>query len=401
MTTTNKGKQMGIYIHIPFCVKKCGYCDFLSFESEAAVIHKVYVKALIREIETHGKSCSDYTVDSVFIGGGTPTIILPSMISQIMEAVKGSFNVDANAEITIEGNPKTLTYEKLESYLTAGINRISIGAQSFNDLVLKILSRAHLAGDITFSFNMAREAGFKNINLDLIFGIPRQAFEVWDETLDKVIDLSPEHVSFYSLQIEKGTKFYDMFVKGPYEKISDEVDRRMYHSALKKLAGAGYGHYEISNGAKCGFECRHNVKYWTMADYIGAGLGAHSYVGGVRSSNIKDFDKYIEASLGGGESADFSVLRETCHRNSALDDVSEYMFTGLRMVRGVDLADFEARFGKPVREMYKKEWGRIEKYAKDGFLVMDGGRLRLSPEGMDISNKIMSEFVLTGEKSGK
>jgi len=405
MTTNSLGqnKKLGIYIHVPFCVKKCAYCDFLSFEGQDVLIHKVYTKALIKEIESHALIYGDkYSVDSVFIGGGTPSVILPSMIDGIIKTVKNVFNTDVNMEITIEANPKTLSEDKLESYLNSGINRISIGAQSFQDYMLRIMGRAHFSEDISKTFKMARDAGFQNINLDLMFAVPGQDMNIWQDTLNKAIGLEPEHISFYSLQIEKGTKFYDMFETGPYEKISDKLDREMYHFAVRQFQDAGYARYEISNVAESGYECRHNIKYWTMEDYLGAGVGAHSYIGGKRFGNIKDIEAYIELNLEGGgaepegsqEAVAYKRLRESSHENSMVDDVSEYMFTGLRMIRGISLEDFELRFKKPLREIYAKERPVIEQYLKDGFLILEDGRIRLSEKGVDVSNKIMSVFTL-------
>jgi len=377
MTITNKAgsdKPLGIYVHVPFCVKKCLYCDFLSFENEDKSAHEAYAKGLIKEIEEKAafieKAGMKYTVDTVFIGGGTPSIMAPALVGDMIYAVKQTFNVDVNIEITIEANPGTLGEEKLKSYLSYGVNRLSIGAQSFDDRMLKTLGRIHSPLDIDRCFKAARASGFKNINLDLMFALPGQTLETWEDTLDRAVELCPEHISFYSLQIEEGTKIHDLLSSGVYEGMADELDREMYRLAVKKLPEAGYAHYEISNAAKPGFECRHNIKYWTMEEYLGFGEGAHGYIGGKRLFDGKT------------------------HENSASDDISEYMFTGLRMMRGINLSDFERRFKKPVREIYHKEWPAVERYIKDGFLIMESGNIRLSEKGIDISNRIMSEFIL-------
>jgi len=406
MTISSAGpqKKLGIYIHIPFCVKKCAYCDFLSFEGQDVLIHKVYAKALISEIESHALAYgNDYSVDSVFIGGGTPSLILPSMIDDILRTIKDRFNMGINAEITIEANPKTLTEVKLESYLNSGINRISIGAQSFNDFMLRIMGRPHFAEDIPATFAMARNAGFQNINLDLIFAVPGQDMNIWKDTLRKAIGLDPEHISFYSLQIEKGTKFYELFETGPYEKISDRLDREMYHYAVMRLQDAGYTRYEISNAARSGYECRHNIKYWTLEDYLGAGVSAHSYVGGKRFGNTKDIETYIELNLepqlvedenGNDSEVAYKRLRESSHENSTADDISEYMFTGLRMMKGVGLDDFERRFGRPMKHVYSNHWLWIERHIQEGSLIVENGRIMLTDKGIDISNKVMGDFTL-------
>ena len=384
-------------MHIPFCVKKCRYCDFLSFENESAVIHKVYTKALVREIKGRAEVYNNnFTVDSIFIGGGTPSLILPGMIEEVTNAVKDNFNTSDKSEITIEANPRTLSPEKLDQYISCGINRISIGAQTFNDYLLKILGRIHVSDDISKTCKMARAAGFKNLNIDLIFGIAAQSMGIWEETLEKTLELEPEHVSFYSLQLEEGTKLHEMLARGTYKKVSDELDREMYHYAIKTLKRAGYAHYEISNAAKSGYECRHNMKYWSMRDYLGVGLGAHSYMCGKRFGNIKDLEEYIAANLENQNGPpDYERHREWNHENSVSDQMSEYMFTGLRRIDGIDPAHFEKKFNKPLKSAYFKEWPEIERYVKKGFLISDGRGLRLSEKGIDISNKIMSEFILS------
>jgi len=429
---SEKSESLGIYIHIPFCLKKCAYCDFLSFEDSQVCDNdkKKYVEAVINEIKVRAKLINAGIVDTVFIGGGTPSILEPSLISDIIEAVKSSFHMagnsksdknfetDSNIEITIEANPKTLTEAKLRSYIKSGINRISIGAQSFDDGLLNTLGRAHSAEDIKQTFNMARDAGFKNINLDLMFAISGQSMEIWEDTLSKAIELDPEHISLYGLSIEERTPFYEMFKEGRFEQVSDELDRKMYHMAIKRLLEAGYVHYEISNVCKPSYECKHNIKYWTMRNYLGIGIGAHSFYyrqkfedffDKTRSANVVDLDAYIEINSQYTDDRDakaaLMLVPKLCgvwtdefggilHSNSESDNISEYMFTGLRLINGVSLEDFEARFERPLHEVYAEEWQAIEKYVEDGFLIIENGNIRLSQKGIDISNKIMSEFVL-------
>ena len=398
-------------MHIPFCASKCAYCDFLSFADTPMEIQNAYVNALIYEIKTHAFAYSEkyiksnnvgyydeYDVDSIFIGGGTPSILDPNQITRVLGAIRQNFNVTFDCEITIEANPNTVRLDKLKNYIEAGINRISLGAQSFDDNILKILGRAHTVNDIKESFFLARKADFENINIDLMFATFGQDLNIWKDTLEKAIWLSPEHMSFYSLQIEEGTNFYHMSKAGQYENASgqftqldkinqlEKLDREMYHTALKQFEKAGYVHYEISNVAKSGYECRHNIKYWTMSDYLGVGISAHSYISGKRFGNITDINQYIENS--GHCEFDF------VHKNDLADDISEYVFTGLRLINGIALDDFELRFGISLQDAYEKEWQQIEKYIKDGFLILSDGRLNLSKTGIDISNKIMSEFIL-------
>ena len=428
---TTQAKKLGVYVHVPFCASKCAYCDFLSFADMSLELQDAYINALTNEIKAHAFVYSEkyvgnksvgyydeYAVNSIFIGGGTPSILDTDKIADILDAIRQNFNVEFDCEITIEANPNTISESsvkivpnadsdtasdiapeaKLHKYLQAGINRISIGAQSFDDNVLRIMGRAHVTRDIIESFELARNVGFKNINIDLMSGTFGQDINIWKDTLNRAIELSPEHISFYSLQVEEGTKFFDMFKAGQYKNQSgqfikldkteklDKLDREMYHTALEQFEKAGYVHYEISNVAKSGYECRHNIKYWTMEDYLGVGIGAHSYISGKRFGNIRDIHEYIENA--GQHGFDF------VHKNELYDEISEYVFTGLRLTNGIALDDFERRFKKQLQDVYSKEWTQIEKYIADGMLIMSDGRLRLSKAGIDISNTIMSEFVL-------
>lgn len=381
-------KTLGLYLHIPFCMKKCLYCDFLSFENTSLAMQRDYVSGLIQEIQQKGnETATEYEVDSIFIGGGTPSLINEALIVDIMSAIKANFNVSASAEITIESNPKTLSISKLEAYLGAGINRLSMGVQSLDDRCLKLLGRIHSGEDFVENFQMARSAGFKNINMDLMFAIPGQNMEAWQETLDRAIDLAPEHISFYSLQIEEETPFFQLFKKGQLNQATDEVDRKMYHLAIKRLKAAGYSHYEISNMAKVGYECRHNLKYWSFEEYLGLGLGAHSFMKGSRFSNTKNLEIYIE-KLNTGESPE-----EWTHSNTQKDNVSEYIFTGLRKIKGLDLQEFNQIFGMTVQEVYREEWPNINQFICDKYLFMDENKLKLTENGIDISNTILAEFV--------
>lgn len=390
--------NLGLYLHIPFCVRKCDYCDFLSFGGLSEEDQKSYFRSLIREIESYAKVYNNkYYVDTIFIGGGTPSLVDESLISGLMAAVRRNFNIHEDAEISIESNPKTLTKNKLNTYLKAGINRLSMGAQSFDDKLLRTMGRIHTTGDFLKNYSLARECGFRNINIDLMFAIPGQTMETWMDTLGQAIGLVPEHISFYGLQIEEGTPFFAMFQKGLLKQIDDELDREMYHNAVNTFRDNGYGHYEISNAAKPGYECRHNLKYWSMGDYLGLGLGAHSFIEGTRFSNTTDFKEYIQ--VGGysfgrwpGQNADSPFVRWH-HENSREDSISEFLFTGLRKIKGVDLGEFERRFGQPIEAVYSANWSQIQRYLGEGLLIRSGDNLRFSGEGIDISNTILTEFV--------
>ena len=370
MTTTNK---LGIYIHIPFCLAKCKYCGFYSHGGASEAELAEYVDGLLDDIEEYGRVYGEeYIVDTIFIGGGTPSILPSSYIGEILDSVRAAFRVVDAAEISMESNPKTLTYEKLLDYRRAGVNRLSIGVQSLDDSCLKALGRVHTAADFRRNFIMAREAGFDNINMDLMFAIPGHTLETWEATLDEAIALGPEHISFYSLQIEEGTPFYDMYRRGEFDQVPDDIDREMYHRAIAKLKAAGYDHYEISNACKLGRECRHNLKYWSMEDYLGIGSSASSYMKGIR---------FAEEPL-----MEF-------HENTFEDEVSEFVFTGLRKTCGIRFDEFEERYGRKFWDVFGDRRGELQEYFDAGQLIETEEGLALSEEGFDISNAIMAIFV--------
>lgn len=329
----------------------------------------------------------DYAVDTIFVGGGTPTAIPAENLAQIIKCVKENFNVTANAEITTESNPGTMTAEMLKTYRNAGINRLSIGVQSLDDKVLSALGRIHTADEFKNTYFSARRAGFDNINIDLMFAVPLLTEKIWEDTLKEAIELAPEHISFYSLQLEEGTEFYRMYKEGTLTLADDETDRRMYHNAVKMLKEAGYHHYEISNAARPGFESRHNMKYWMFCEYLGLGLGASSFAGGKRFTNTSSMSDYI------AENNNFLLPQDTTAENTEADDVFEYIFTGLRMTSGIDLAHFKSRFGKTIEEYYPDKTAYINRMIADGFMFRENGHLGLTLAGIDISNGIMSEFA--------
>lgn len=376
---------MGVYIHIPFCKQKCVYCDFLSFECEDVQATDRYVEALLCETEAKGKEYPGYKVDTVFIGGGTPSILPADQIGRMMAKVRDIFAVCEDAEITIETNPGTLTVAKLAAYRAAGINRLSMGVQSFDDEILKRIGRIHTEEEARQSFHAARKAGFDNINIDLMFSVPGHSREKWHKTLQQAIAVNPEHISFYSLQLEEGTPLFRAFERGEFKPTSDEEDRVMYHEAIKSFEEAGYEHYEISNVAKPGRESRHNLKYWSMQDYLGIGIGAHSFLDGIRFSNTADMGKYIAAA---GQCA-----YDTYKVNSKRDNAGEFVFTGLRKMKGIALDEFAARFEASFFDFYRAETDEIKEYIENGFLSINDGKLSLTEKGIDISNEIMAVFV--------
>lgn len=372
-----ESKKLGIYIHVPFCESKCNYCAFYSKPlGELCGISKAekfYVQNLIGKIISNGaRYRKKYIVDSIFMGGGTPSVLSAEEVAAILGAINENFTVSSDAEITIETNPGSLTGAKLRKYRSFGINRISIGAQSFDDEILEILGRTHKNEDFLEKYYLARKAGFDNINVDLMFSVPGQSMSKWAETIDEVVKLSPEHISFYSLQIEEGTPFYDEYLNGSLDFVTEENDRAMYHKALEVFGKAGYEHYEISNVAKPGFQCRHNLKYWSFEDYLGMGETASSFMEGVRFTEKP---------------------REEYHVNDFEDSMGEFMFTGLRKVSGISKSEFKTRFGKGLWEVYGKRKHFLEEFFEKGQLVEEDDILRITEKGFDISNNIMAVFV--------
>lgn len=373
-----KDNSFELYIHIPFCVRKCAYCDFLSAPgSEEAKAS--YTKALLREIEA--VKTEKREVSSIFVGGGTPSALSPSLMGDIFEKIHESFSVAQDAEITIEANPGTLSKEKLFLYKNAGINRLSLGLQSPEEAELKSLGRIHTYEEFLESFSLAREAGFQNINVDLMCALPDQTYEGWIRNLRTVAALHPEHISAYSLIIEEGTPFAKRKLNLPDE----DTEYRMYEDTAGILAEYGYEQYEISNYAKKGLACRHNIGYWTRKEYLGLGLGAASLWGNQRFSNTSDFSAYLK------ESGSPETIRENREILSLEDEMSEFMFLGLRMTEGVSKAEFLESFGTPIESVYGKV---LDKYKNMGLLEEKEGRIFLTRAGIHVSNGVMAELLL-------
>ena len=367
-------------------MRKCRYCDFLSFECGEDRILSEYAEALMMEIRLRAERWRYREVDSVYIGGGTPSIMSAWDAGRLLDCIRDNFNITEDAEITIEANPATLTDEKMERYLRKGVNRLSIGVQSFDNHMLQTLGRIHDKNDAFYAFQRAKKAGFENINLDLMFGIPAQSMKTWKDTVRQCIFLRPEHISLYSLQIEEGTAMYDMvYREGIMEPVPDAVDREMYHTALKMMRRAGYEHYEISNAALPGCRSRHNMKYWSYEEYLGLGLGASSFFDGKRFKNCEKMKEYLSMIKNDEEPIDgASVEKYTLE-----EEMGIFVFTGLRKAEGIDLGEFRRVFGKDFFSVYDR--GLLGRYK--GLLVLDGDRLYLSERGMDVSNRIMTEFV--------
>lgn len=389
-------KELELYIHIPFCIRKCNYCDFLSFSCDEEGIEK-YVKTLIKEITYKSGDYKNDVITSIFIGGGTPSILLPEQIEMIMKAIIDNYKLTKNCEITIESNPGTLTEEKLIAYRDSGINRLSIGLQSANDDELKLLGRIHDYQTFVDNYNLARRLGFENINIDLISAIPGGSIEKFKESLLKVVELNPEHISVYSLIIEEGTPFYINYGEGgPLEDtlISEDDDREIYHITKTLLAEAGYNQYEISNYSKVGKECQHNIGYWIRKNYLGFGLGASSLYDNVRYKNTWDMEEYLsyndEKALFNENISYGYMKRCEIEKLEIKDIISEYMYLGLRMNRGVDLKRVSEQVEQDVYAIYKN-W--IDKCVSDGLIKNKDHIICLTDKGQDLANYVMAGFV--------
>ncbi len=381
-------KNPGIYVHIPFCVRKCNYCAFLSGASDEALRER-YVKALCEEIRIRARLMSDHAdgvFDTIFFGGGTPSLLTSEQIARIIAELNMNFVIDSEAEVTLESNPKALSMESLVGYRNAGVNRLSMGVQSMNDDILKRLGRIHTAHDVIRDVQNAREAGFDNINLDLMFAVPGSSLETTLIDIEAVTSLEPEHISFYSLQLEEGTAFFKEFEMGKLTEVTDEIDRAMYHAGIKLLKEKGYERYEISNFAKRGYESRHNLKYWEMAPYLGLGLGASSFIDNIRVMNVCSLDEYFNLT-GKGLAPSAEV-----HENSEHDNVAEAVFTGLRKVEGIRYEDVLGSYEK-FWEYYSDVFEEALEYEREGKIVIGEDGMRLTDEGIDISNSIMALFV--------
>ncbi len=402
-------KELELYIHIPFCARKCAYCDFLSFSAPERA-YRDYMDKLMEEICGQGPNFQEYRVSTIFVGGGTPSILPAELILELFATLSENFDISRDAEITMEANPGTLTAEKLDVYRQSGVNRLSIGLQSADDRELKYLGRIHSYESFLKSYQRARQAGFRNINVDLMSALPGQSVQSWKNTLKKVMMLKPEHISAYSLMIEEGTPFYERFgdlncderkQKQPKTAAElaaraavmtlpdlpdEDTDREMYHLTKEMMAAHGYERYEISNYAKKGYECRHNIGYWSGVEYLGLGLGASSYTYGYRYHNTEDMQEYLSLNLyeGGAAARDIEEL-------SIKDQMEEFMFVGLRMMRGVSGSTFLERFGQNLWNVYGNV---IKKLEKQGLLKVEMPMIRLTDLGIDVSNAVLAEFLL-------
>ena len=383
-----KKRNLELYLHIPFCVKKCNYCDFFS-ASGTPKEQADYVSAMIQEIQSYQELSGEYEVQTIFLGGGTPSLLTPEQIEQIFDAIYHIFSVNENAEITMEMNPGTVDIEKLHAMKAAGVNRLSIGLQSAQNEELKMLGRIHTYEEFLETWRLTEQAGFKNRNIDLMSALPGQTMESYEDTLSKVLALEPEHISAYSLILEEGTVFYDWYEKGKLDRgawklPSEEEEYAMGELTIQRLAEAGMHRYEISNYAKSGKECRHNLGYWDRVEYLGIGAGSSSLIKGERFDHIRDRKAYIE-KIRNGES--ILIDREILSVESQME---EFMYLGLRKIEGVSRTDFQNYFGKNVDDVYGEILDKLE---EEQLLEFSGNRIRLTHRGMDVSNCVLAEFL--------
>lgn len=395
-------KPLSVYIHIPFCVRKCLYCDFLSAPAKEEEQRK-YVQALLLEIKEESGSYANYTVKTVFIGGGTTSVLPGEEIGRILDTLRENYDLSSDCEISMEVNPGTVTEENAVIWKRAGINRISIGLQSAIDEELQALGRIHNSSDFFETYNLLIKTGFNNLNIDLMSAIPQQTLESYQKTLKLVTDLKPQpvHISAYSLIIEEGTPFYETEPEVPDE----DCEREMYRITDDILSGLGYERYEISNYAKPGYECRHNQVYWRRGDYVGFGLGSASLVANVRFHNCRDMESYVNHYSGQPVEKEAKAMdrreescsvKEEMQQLSVEEQMEEFMFLGLRMMKGVSLSQFERCFGKTIEQVYP---GIADRFVGMGLLhrrEVDGEEwIALTKEGIDVSNRIMAEFLLS------
>lgn len=370
-------KPIGLYVHIPFCLRKCNYCDFCSVAFDENKL-KLYTDSLVSEIESYAKE-PKVKINSIFFGGGTPSVLSTESFEKIVRSIEKNFEICVNTEFSVEVNPATVSDEKARAFKRLGVNRVSIGLQSIHENELKILGRIHSYNDFLNTFRILRDAGIDNINVDLMYGIPQQTRDSFKKTLSAVSALSPEHISAYGLIVEEGTPFYRM--RDELNLPGEDAEYDMYSFAVNALGDAGFSHYEISNYAKVGFECRHNLKYWRDEEYIGVGLSAHSYYLGKRYSNTSDFDEYFD---------DFGAKYRKEERAGSGVDKFEYAMLALRLAEGLSLSEYRKLFGEDFAAD-KREL--LSAYIEAEYMRLSGDRLCFTSKGFYVSNAIMAELL--------
>lgn len=383
-------KELGIYIHIPFCKQKCKYCDFISYSNKEEKI-KEYIKALQKEIQIKLKKYQkEYLVDTIYLGGGTPSYIEPEQIEDIIKTVKNIIQMKENAEITIEVNPGTVTKRKLEIYKNVGINRLSIGLQTTNHERLKQIGRIHTYEMFLETYQMAKEVGFTNVNVDLMIGLPKQSLKEIETDLENILLLQPNHISIYSLIVEEGTILEKELREGKLILPEEDLEREMYWKVKETLEKNEYEHYEISNFAKKGYQSKHNWNCWNQKEYLGFGIAAHSYMNNIRYSNIDNLQEYIEQMQYAKKIEDLKKIEQIQEVQNKEEKQKEYMLLGLRKLQGVSIQEFKKKFLENPIYLYRKE---LDKLVKEELIEVDLDSIRLSNRGLDLANLVWEEFV--------
>lgn len=377
-----ENNEIGLYVHIPFCAKKCLYCDFISYENRNKLVEE-YIHSLKQEIVNY-KSCNKYKISTIYIGGGTPSFIDSVYIMQIIKILKKTFEIKENAEITIEINPGTITEQKLEDYKNCGINRVSIGLQSTDNRILKQIGRIHTYEQFLDTYKLIRGKGFNNVNIDLMLGLPNQTINILEDSINKVLKLEPEHISVYSLILEEGTPLYDLVENKEIHLLDDDIERQMYWTVKRKLEKRGYKHYEISNFAKYGYESKHNKNCWEQKEYLGFGVAAHSYINGKRYSNTNDLHNYIQ------NASNYKCIQIIHEIQNSEEKMKEYMMLGLRKLEGVKISEFKNKFVKNPLYVFMHE---LDKLVKEGLIQIDEDNIKLTIKGIDFANIVWEKFV--------
>lgn len=376
--------MLGLYIHVPFCAQKCNYCDFNSYKIEEKNQKTDYLISIRKEMELYKEEFKNKEFTSVFLGGGTPSILTPEELTTLMENIYSNFNIGKDAEITMECNPGTLDKAKLKAIKSLGINRLSMGLQVTQDHHLKYIGRIHTYEQFEKNYKDAIEVGINNINVDLMYSLPNQSFDEWKETLNKIINLNPSHISAYSLILEEGTKFYDMYLNKEFELNDEEVDINIYNYTIDTLCKNGYHQYEISNYAKEGYECKHNIVYWKCDNYLGLGPGASGYINNYRYSNICDIKGYNKCL-----EYDKRPIEEK-NILSKKDEMEEFIFMGLRMNKGINLDEFYKRFNIDFKHRYNDILGKLKNL---NLIIEQNNNIILTQRGREISNTVFVEFI--------
>lgn len=378
-------KDLSIYIHIPFCYSKCYYCDFNSSTDKNPYVSK-YIEYLKKEINLYEQTLKQYNLKTIFFGGGTPSYIDGKYIKEILEHIYSKMDSSKLIEVTVESNPKTLDLDKLNTYKESKVNRISLGVQTLDDKLLKNIGRSHSVKDFYDTYELVRQTGFENINVDIMFNLPGQTIEDLIDTLKKVIALDVPHISLYSLSLEEGTPLFYMYEDGKLELSDEDVEREMYHRAIEYLKSEGYNQYEISNFAKANYQCNHNLAYWKLKPYIGLGLSAHSNINSYRYGNVKDFDNYFDLI----DNFNFPIDTSSKETIDIDMEIAEYVMLGLRLNDGIDKLEFKNRYKINIEDVFN---GKLEKFKNDGLIDENELHIVLTDKGLDLCNIVFMEIL--------